>query len=76
MSNITKRQFEVLSLVAQGMANKEIANSLHISESTVKLHMHGLFKNLNVNNRTQALIAAQESHILKKEEPDILYKLV
>jgi len=58
---LTKRQREVLDLLAKGKQNKEIANFFGISENTVKLHVSAVFRALGVNNRTQAVIAAQQS---------------
>jgi len=51
---LTARQLEVLTLVSQGLSNKNIAKKLHISENTVKKHLNSMFKILNVKNRIQA----------------------
>lgn len=59
LSKLTERQFEVLSLLGQGMQNKEIARTLGVSEHTVKVHVTAVLKLLGVNNRTQAVLAAQ-----------------
>lgn len=56
---LTDRQEEVLKLVGKGLANKQIAYELDITESTVKLHLNSLLKALNVTNRTQAVVEAQ-----------------
>ncbi|CAC9521300.1 hypothetical protein [uncultured Gammaproteobacteria bacterium] len=55
-NKLTKRQYEVLSEIAQGMLNKQIANKLRISESTVKIHISSILVKLSVNNRTEAAI--------------------
>jgi len=60
---LTKRQREVLELLAKGKQNKEIANFFGISENTVKLHVSAVFRALGVSNRTQAVIAAQQSDV-------------
>ena len=52
---LTEREAEVLELLAQGMANKQIANALHISEHTVKFHVSSIYDKLNVTNRTEAV---------------------
>jgi DNA-binding NarL/FixJ family response regulator len=52
---ITHRESEVFQLLARGMANKEIAGSLGISEHTVKFHISSIFAKLEVSNRTEAL---------------------
>jgi two-component system, NarL family, response regulator LiaR len=52
---ITKRELEVLQLMAQGLSNKEIADRLFLSLSTVKSHSNNLFDKLGVQRRTQAI---------------------
>jgi two-component system, NarL family, nitrate/nitrite response regulator NarL len=49
---LTARQQEVMLLVAQGLANKEIARRLNISEGTVKIHLHTIYHHLGLRNRT------------------------
>lgn len=56
--HLTPRQRDVLNLMAEGKSNKEIARILGLAEGTVKLHVTGLLKVLDVNNRTQAVIKA------------------
>ena len=51
---LTKRQREVLSLLAGGKSNKEIARALNIAEATTKIHMAALVRALGVRNRTEA----------------------
>ncbi len=55
---LSDREFEVLSLLARGMSNKEIAEELYISEKTVKNHVSNVLRKLDVNDRTQAVITA------------------
>jgi len=50
---LTAREFEIMRLVVQGLRNKEIGEQLHISEGTVKLHLHNLYGKLNVSGRAQ-----------------------
>lgn len=57
---LTERETQVLRLISQGMANKEIARELGIQEVTVKLHVKALFRKLQVTNRTQAARRAIE----------------
>jgi len=59
-SGLTARQYSVLREVVAGRSNKEIARALDIQEITVKVHLQGVFKRLNVKNRTQAAIYATE----------------
>jgi len=58
ISTLTKREIEVLKLLAEGLFNKEIAFTLAISEKTVKNHVSNIFKKINVSDRTQAAVFA------------------
>lgn len=58
IESMTKRELEVLILVANGMFNKEIATTLNISERTVKNHISNIFKKIDVADRTQAAVFA------------------
>lgn len=62
---LTRREFEVIALIADGLNNKEIAEKLFISEKTVKNHVSNIFKKINVNDRTQAAIFAFKHNIRK-----------
>jgi DNA-binding NarL/FixJ family response regulator len=57
---LTEREEEVLRLVQAGMANKQIARELGISERTVKAHLTKTFQALGVSDRTQAALWAAE----------------
>ena len=61
---LTKRQTQVLSLMCDGMQNKQIGIVLGISTSSVKGHIELLFKHLNVNNRTACVNAAREAKMI------------
>jgi DNA-binding NarL/FixJ family response regulator len=54
LATLTPQQFRVLSLVAEGRLNKQIADALGVQERTVKAHLSAIFERLNVRNRTQA----------------------
>lgn len=58
----TKRECEVLQELANGQSNRRIAETLSISEKTVKNHVSSLFKKMNVNDRTQAVVTAIRNH--------------
>jgi len=58
-SGLTARQLEVARLLAQGCANKAIADMLAMSESTVKVHIAAIFRAFGVANRTEAVLAIQ-----------------
>ena len=62
-NELTRREYEVLSLIADGMNNKDIADKLFISEKTVKNHVSSIFKKINVNDRTKAAIYAYKNNI-------------
>ena len=56
---LTPRQFEVLTALAQGKSNKDIAHDFNLSETTVKAHIGAIFKTLNVSNRAEAIRVAE-----------------
>ena len=58
MSRLTKREYEVVQLICEGLENKEIANKLYISVETAKKHVCNIFKKLEVDNRVQAAVIA------------------
>lgn len=57
--NLTKREQEVLELITQGLANKQVARRLGISEKTVKAHLTRIYQQLDVSDRTQAALWAE-----------------
>ncbi len=61
---ITKREYEVLELIAAGMSNQEIADKLFVSTSTVKTHVSNLLAKLDASRRTQAISRAKELRII------------
>ena len=61
---ISKRELEVLVLMAQGLANQEIADKLFVSLNTVKTHSSNLFTKLEVSRRTQAIQKAKELSLI------------
>jgi DNA-binding CsgD family transcriptional regulator len=61
---ITRRELEVLELIAQGMSNREIAGKLYVSENTVKTHSSRVFEKLGAKRRTQAVQFGKESGLL------------
>lgn len=63
LASLTPQQFRVLTMVCEGLLNKQIAFELSVSEATVKAHVTAIFRKLNVRTRTQAalLLAQMES---------------
>lgn len=60
MAELTPKQFQVLKQLQAGLLNKQIAFDLNITEATVKAHISAIFKKLDVNNRTQAVLVAEK----------------
>jgi DNA-binding NarL/FixJ family response regulator len=56
VAELTPKQFQVLKLLQDGLLNKQIAFNLNITEATVKAHISAVFRKLNVNTRTQAVL--------------------
>lgn len=61
---LTRREIEVLKMIAAGSSNKEIASVLNISERTVKNHISNIFKKIDVSDRTQAAVFAIKNDII------------
>ena len=64
-SRLTSRQQEILPLLAEGMPNKQIANTLGVTEGTIKQHLKDLLRRLGASNRTQAVKEARRLGLLR-----------
>jgi DNA-binding NarL/FixJ family response regulator len=64
LGGITEREREVLTLIARGLSNTEIAEHLHLSPATVKTHIGQLLRKLDARDRAQLVIAAYESRLV------------
>jgi two-component system, NarL family, response regulator LiaR len=62
--HITRRELEILQLIAQGLSNREIAEKLFVSENTVKTHSSRVFDKLGARRRTQAVQLGKELGLL------------
>ena len=62
--DISKREYEVLLGISEGLSNKEIGEKLFVSESTIKTHVSNLLSKLNAKRRTQALQIAKDYNII------------
>ena len=61
---LTTREREVLTLVVEGLSNREIANRLFVEVSTVKSYANSIFRKLGVGSRTQAVAEARTLHLI------------
>jgi DNA-binding NarL/FixJ family response regulator len=66
-ATLTDRELDVLKALARGMSNKEIAAALVITEGTVKTHISNILAKLDVRDRTQAVLKAQQLRLLESE---------
>ncbi|MAC99571.1 MAG: DNA-binding response regulator [Pseudomonadales bacterium] len=63
VASLTPQQFRVLTMVCDGLLNKQIAYELDVSEATVKAHVTAIFRKLNVRTRTQAALVLQQMEL-------------
>lgn len=64
IENLTNKEKEVLSMLAKGASNKEIAENMVVKEVTVKTHLNSIYKKLNVTGRTQAILVAMNTDLI------------
>ncbi|MFL7893605.1 MAG: response regulator [Anaerolineales bacterium] len=64
LDDLTKRELDVLKCIAQGMSNKQIAQTLSIGTTTVRSHVSSMIHKLNLENRTQLAIYAREHDLI------------
>ncbi|MFZ2489586.1 MAG: response regulator transcription factor [Anaerolineae bacterium] len=67
-TELSDREMEVLRLIADGLANKEIADQLYLSEKTVKGHVSNILSKLHLQDRTQAAIFAWREGIVRRDD--------
>lgn len=60
---LTKREIEIVKMVATGLRNREIGEKLHISEGTVKMHLHSIYEKLSISGRMELSIYARENQL-------------
>lgn len=65
LHSLTKRELQILKLIAEGLFNKEIGDRLNISERTVKNHVFNLFKKIGAADRTQAAVFAIRNSVVE-----------
>ena len=61
--HLSPRETQIIQLIAKGESNKEIARKLDIAESTVKIHVQGILRKLNLTSRVQAAIYAIDHNL-------------
>ncbi len=64
--DLTEREQEILELLVDGLANRQIAETLYVSESTVKFHVSNIFSKLGVSSRTEAVSRALQDGLVKR----------
>jgi DNA-binding NarL/FixJ family response regulator len=69
--SLSTREIEVLTAVARGLSNRQVARALHVSEATIKTHLLHVFAKLGVDDRTAAVTVALERGIIRLDRPQI-----
>lgn len=64
---LTRREQEILTLIADGKTNQEIAQMLYIAPGTVRVHVHAILQKLDVRDRTQAAVIAIQKHLIDQQ---------
>lgn len=63
IAELTPKQFQVLKLIHDGLLNKQIAHELNVTEATIKAHISAVFRKLEVNTRTQAVLLLKKLNL-------------
>lgn len=66
-NHLTRREQEILALIASGKTNQEIANLLYIAPGTVRVHVHTILHKLGVNDRTKAAVMAIQKQLIPQD---------
>lgn len=69
IATLTPQQFRVMTMIAEGLLNKQIAWELNVSEATIKAHMTAIMRKLGVNNRTQVALTASQLAVDQETMP-------
>jgi DNA-binding NarL/FixJ family response regulator len=71
VATLTPQQFRVMTMIAEGLLNKQIAWELGVSEATVKAHMTAIMRKLGVGNRTQVALVASHLAVDQQSPPPL-----
>src|SRR5207247_10936007 len=63
-SVLTPREIEIVRMVASGLRNRELARRLGVTEGTVKIHLHNIYKKLKVQSRVELVLHAQSNKLV------------
>lgn len=67
ITTLTRREQEILALIADGKTNQEIAQTLYIAPGTVRVHVHAILQKLDVRDRTQAVVVAIQRQLIDQQ---------
>jgi DNA-binding NarL/FixJ family response regulator len=70
LDQLTERELEVLTLLARGLSNNEIATALFLGEATIKTHIGRILQKLSLRDRVQAVVYAYESGLIRPSQPN------
>ena len=71
ITSLTSREREIIAVIGEGFSNKDIADRLCISETTVRHHLTSIFSKFDVSNRQKLLIAAHQYGVVELKRPEL-----